>query len=76
MESLDDKCEAFKLVVSRSPFDGDLASSGAAVDPLFWVAHGKPPYLLKHCRSPVVSVFMCEQVPSKDLCKSLFSKVP
>jgi hypothetical protein len=31
---------AMQLVCSRMAFDGDMASSGAANDPLFWVAHG------------------------------------
>ena len=29
-----------QLICGRMAFDGDMASSGAAHDPLFWVAHG------------------------------------
>jgi hypothetical protein len=29
-----------KLICERQQFDGDMAGSGAAADPLFWVAHG------------------------------------
>ena len=38
--SLDDRMNAMKLFCSRNAFDGDMAGSGAATDPLFWVAHG------------------------------------
>jgi hypothetical protein len=37
---LDDQCELMNLLVNRFPFDGEMAGSGAAQDPLFWVAHG------------------------------------
>jgi hypothetical protein len=29
-----------KLICGRYQYDGDMAGSGAAIDPLFWVAHG------------------------------------
>ena len=35
-----DRKAAMELVCSRMAYDGDMASSGAAMDPLFWVAHG------------------------------------
>lgn len=34
------KCEVMDLIISRAAFDGEMAGSGAALDPLFWVAHG------------------------------------
>jgi hypothetical protein len=34
------KREVMKLICSRMAFEGDMAGSGAATDPLFWVAHG------------------------------------
>lgn len=34
------KCEVVDLIFSRVAFDGEMAGSGAALDPLFWVAHG------------------------------------
>jgi hypothetical protein len=34
------RVEVMKLIANMFPFDGDLAGSGAALDPLFWVAHG------------------------------------
>jgi hypothetical protein len=38
--SLDKRIEVMKLIANMFPYDGDLAGSGAALDPLFWVAHG------------------------------------
>jgi hypothetical protein len=38
--SLTDQCDLMNLLVNRFPFDGEMAGSGAAMDPLFWVAHG------------------------------------
>jgi hypothetical protein len=35
-----DRKKAVQLMCSRMAFDGEMASSGAAMDPLFWVAHG------------------------------------
>jgi hypothetical protein len=35
-----DRKDAMNLVCSRMAYDGDMASSGAANDPMFWVAHG------------------------------------
>ena len=32
--------EVMKLIANMFPYDGDLAGSGAPLDPLFWVAHG------------------------------------
>jgi hypothetical protein len=32
--------DAMQLICGRMAFDGDMAGSGAATDPLFWVAHG------------------------------------
>ena len=29
-----------QLVCSRMSYEGDMGGSGAAMDPLFWVAHG------------------------------------
>ena len=34
------RVEVMKVIANMFPFDGDLAGSGAAQDPLFWVAHG------------------------------------
>jgi len=31
---------AMNIICGRFQFDGDMAGSGAATDPLFWVAHG------------------------------------
>lgn len=45
--SVEKQCEAFKLIVSRFAFDGEMAGSGAAQDPLFWVAHGAVERLLQ-----------------------------
>lgn len=38
--SYEDKLEVVNMLVGRFLFDGDMAGSGAAIDPLFWVAHG------------------------------------
>jgi hypothetical protein len=38
--SLDRQCAVAEMLVSRAQYDGDMAGSGAALDPLFWVAHG------------------------------------
>lgn len=37
---LDTQCEVMNIIISRAAFDGEMAGSGAALDPLFWVAHG------------------------------------
>lgn len=37
---LDTQCSIAGLLVSRANFDGEMGGSGAAMDPLFWVAHG------------------------------------
>ena len=34
------KKEIMQLVCSRMSYEGDMGGSGAAMDPLFWVAHG------------------------------------
>jgi hypothetical protein len=34
------QCQVANLLVSRAGYDGEMAGSGAAQDPLFWVAHG------------------------------------
>jgi hypothetical protein len=34
------KKSIMELICSRYQYDGDMAGSGAAMDPLFWVAHG------------------------------------
>ena len=34
------RVEVMKLIANMFPYDGDLAGSGAALDPIFWVAHG------------------------------------
>jgi hypothetical protein len=38
--SLDDQCSVAQILVSRAQYDGDMAGSGAALDPFFWIAHG------------------------------------
>jgi hypothetical protein len=38
--SWEKRVEVMKLIANMFPYDGDLAGSGAAQDPLFWVAHG------------------------------------
>jgi len=40
--------KVMKLLCSRMSFDGDMAGSGAATDPLFWVAHGSVERLMQH----------------------------
>ena len=35
-----EKTEIMKLVCSRMSYEGEMGGSGAAQDPLFWVAHG------------------------------------
>lgn len=35
------------LLLGRFPFDGEMAGSGAAMDPLFWVAHGSVERLMQ-----------------------------
>jgi hypothetical protein len=35
------------MLVSRASYDGEMAGSGAALDPLFWVAHGAVERLLQ-----------------------------
>lgn len=34
------RVDALSTYISRFQFDGDMASSAAAIDPIFWVAHG------------------------------------
>jgi hypothetical protein len=36
----EDKKRVMDLIFSRMQIDGDMAGSGSATDPLFWVAHG------------------------------------
>jgi hypothetical protein len=36
----EDKSAVMGLIANMFPYDGELAGSGAALDPLFWVAHG------------------------------------
>ena len=38
--SVEKRIEVMKIIANMFPFDGDLAGSAAAQDPLFWVAHG------------------------------------
>ena len=38
--SVADKTDAVRLLNTRYQFDGDMATSAAAIDPLFWVQHG------------------------------------
>lgn len=38
--TFEQRVEVMKLIANMFPFDGDLAGSAAAQDPLFWVAHG------------------------------------
>jgi hypothetical protein len=44
---VDTQCEVAKIFVKRAGFDGEMAGSGAAMDPLFWVAHGSVERLLQ-----------------------------
>jgi urocanate hydratase len=44
---LDDQCDVAKILIQRAAFDGEMAGSGAAQDPLFWVAHGAVERLLQ-----------------------------
>jgi hypothetical protein len=44
---VDTQCEVAKIFVQRAGFDGEMAGSGAAMDPLFWVAHGAVERLLQ-----------------------------
>ena len=36
----EDRKRLMNLICGRMQYDGDMAGSGAATDPLFWVAHG------------------------------------
>jgi hypothetical protein len=38
--SLEDQCSVAGYLIGRAGYDGEMAGSGAAMDPLFWVAHG------------------------------------
>jgi hypothetical protein len=44
---LDTQCEVAQMLVSRAGYDGEMAGSGAAMDPLFWVAHGSVERLMQ-----------------------------
>jgi hypothetical protein len=37
---LDDQCDIMNILMSRFPYGSEMSGSGAAQDPLFWVAHG------------------------------------
>jgi len=41
------RTSAMKLICNRMQFDSDMEGSGAATDPLFWVAHGNVERLLQ-----------------------------
>lgn len=38
---LDEQCEVMQILMSRFPYGSEMSGSGAAQDPLFWVAHGE-----------------------------------
>jgi hypothetical protein len=46
-QDVDTQCEIIKIFAKRAGFDGDMGGSGAAMDPLFWVAHGAVERLLQ-----------------------------
>ncbi len=45
--ALEDKRAVMTILCGRMQFDGEMAGSGAAQDPLFWVAHGAVERLLQ-----------------------------
>jgi hypothetical protein len=47
---LDEQCDVMQILMSRFPYGSEMSGSGAAQDPLFWVAHGSNSFVISDYR--------------------------